>query len=102
MPVFPTAAQLPPRSRSSSYPEPFAARMQGRIKRPLGEPFGLSRFGVNLTTLAPGASSALRHAHSLQGEFNYVLAGTRTLHTDACCTRLAPGDCADYASSPER
>ena len=56
------------RSRHN-YPEPFASRMAGRRKQPLGDLFGLANFGVNLTRLAPGAVSALRHAHTKQDEF---------------------------------
>jgi hypothetical protein len=41
------------------YPEPFASLVKGRTKRKLGEFFGLTNFGVNLTHLAPGAISAL-------------------------------------------
>jgi uncharacterized cupin superfamily protein len=47
--------------------------MQGREKRPLGDLFGLTNFGVNHTTLAPGGVSALRHAHTTQDEFIYIL-----------------------------
>ena len=89
------AADAPVVSRSA-YPEPFAARMARRTKRRLGEVFGLSNFGVNLTTLAPGGSSALRHAHTRQDEFIYVLAGNPTLHTDAGTEQLAPGMCAGF------
>ena len=60
-------AQL--RSRPSAYPEKFQPVVRGREKRQLGEHFGLRNFGVNVTRLAPGASSALRHAHSKQDEF---------------------------------
>lgn len=88
------AMQAAPRERPSSYPEPFASRMQGREKRALGELFGLSNFGVNLTRLAPGAGSALRHAHSRQDEFIYVLEGHPVLVTDQGETPLAPGMCA--------
>lgn len=95
-PVALNAAQTPPRTKSSNYPEPFASRMAGRQKYPLGDLFGLSNFGVNLTRLAPGAVSALRHAHSLQDEFVYILQGHPTLHTDAGRTSLAPGDCAGF------
>ncbi len=95
-PVAVTAREAPPRVRPSSYPEPFAARMQGRIKHPLGDLFGLTHFGVNLTRLAPGAASALRHAHSRQDEFIYVLEGHPTLLTDAGETALAPGMCAGF------
>ena len=74
-PVALLAASAPPRVKPSNYPEPFASRMAGREKRPLGDLFGLTNFGVNLTRLAPGASSALRHAHTRQDEFVYILRG---------------------------
>jgi uncharacterized cupin superfamily protein len=90
------AADAPPRGKPSSYPEPFASRMRGREKRPLGDLFGLTNFGVNLTRLAPGGSSALRHAHTKQDEFVYVLEGRPTLHTDEGEVLLAPGLCAGF------
>jgi uncharacterized cupin superfamily protein len=90
------AREAPPRAKKSNYPEPFASRMAGREKRPLGDLFGLTNFGVNLTRLAPGAVSALRHAHSRQDEFIYVLEGHPTLVTDAGEERLAPGMCAGF------
>ena len=96
MPVAIVAKEAPPRTKPSSYPEPFASRMAGRQKQPLGDVFGLTSFGVNLTTLAPNAVSALRHAHSRQDEFLYVLQGHPTLHTDDGMTRLAPGMCAGF------
>lgn len=95
-PVALFAADVPPRSRPSIYPEPFASRMEGREKRQLGDAFGLANFGVNLTRLAPNALSALRHAHSAQDEFIYVLQGNPTLQTDEGKTRLAPGMCAGF------
>lgn len=95
-PISVVAATAAPRTRPSNYPEPFASMMAGRIKRPLGDLFGLSNFGVNLTTLPPGAVSALRHAHSRQDEFVYVLSGTPTLVTDAGDTLLQPGMCAGF------
>ncbi|HEY1959536.1 MAG TPA: cupin domain-containing protein [Polyangiaceae bacterium] len=97
-PVAILAAEAPPRTKPSNYPEPFASRMKGREKRPLGDLFGLKNFGVNLTRLAPNASSALRHAHSKQDEFVYVLEGRPTLHTGAGKTRLAPGMCAGFSA----
>lgn len=90
------AMEAPPRRKPSNYPEPFAARMAGREKRPLGDLFGLSNFGVNLTRIAPGGMSALRHAHSRQDEFVYVLSGRPTLVTDEGETELAPGMCAGF------
>lgn len=90
------AAEVPVRAKPSVYPEPFASRMKGRSKRQLGEVFGLSNFGVNLTTLSPGGSSALRHAHTKQDEFVYIVSGTPTLHTDDGKVLLAPGMCAGF------
>lgn len=90
------ATDVEPRSRPSNYPAPFAARMQGREKRALGDVFGLSQFGVNLTRLAPNAVSALRHAHTRQDEFIYILSGHPTLETDEGRTLLAPGMCAGF------
>jgi len=95
-PVSVTAADAPPRGKRSNYPEPFASRMDRRLKRPLGDLFGLTRFGVNLTTLAPGGETALRHAHTRQDELVYVVSGHPTLVTDAGETALAPGDCAGF------
>ena len=95
-PVAILASDAPARIRPSNYPEPFASRMAGRQKRPLGDVFGLQNFGVNLTRLGPNAVSSLRHAHSRQDEFIYVLQGRPTLHTDAGRTQLSPGMCAGF------
>jgi uncharacterized cupin superfamily protein len=76
--------------------------MAGREKRALGDLFGLRSFGVNLTRLAPGAASALRHAHSRQDELVYVLEGHPTLVTDDGRTRLSPGSCAGFAAGSGR
>ena len=90
------AADAPARAKSSNYPEPFFARVAGRIKRPLGDIFGLKNFGVNLTRLHPGSMSALRHSHEKQDEFVYILEGRPTLITDAGRTALRPGMCAGF------
>ncbi len=95
-PMAIVAAEAPLRVRSSSYPEPFASRMEGRSKRPLGDVFGLVNFGVNFTCLEPGAVSSLRHAHSRQDEFVYVLEGEPTLVTDHGESQLSPGMCAGF------
>ena len=70
--------------------------MAGREKRPLGDLFGLTNFGVNLTRLRPGAASALRHAHTKQDEFVFVLQGSPLLHTDEGLTQLSAGMCAGF------
>jgi uncharacterized cupin superfamily protein len=68
----------------------------GRDKQPLGDVFGLTNFGVNLTRLAPGGQSALRHAHGKQDEFVYVLEGEAVLITDAGASTLQAGMCAGF------
>jgi uncharacterized cupin superfamily protein len=90
------AIEAPPRARTSGYPADLATRVAGREKRPLGDMFGLTIFGVNLTRLAPGAWSALHHRHSRQDEFIYVVQGTPTLITDGGEMVLAPGMCAGF------
>jgi uncharacterized cupin superfamily protein len=90
------ATEAPVRAKPSNYPEPFASRMAGREKRPLGDLFGLTNFGVNLTRLVPGAISSLRHAHTRQDEFIYILQGCPTLYTDEGRTLLSPGMCAGF------
>lgn len=90
------AAETPVNTRKSNYPEPFFSRMAKREKRPLGNVFGLANFGVNLTRLFPGGQSALRHAHTKQDEFIYILEGEPTLVTDAGETQLRPGMCAGF------
>ena len=95
-PVALLAADAPARPFGTNYPEPFASRMAGRDKRPLGDLFGLANFGVNITRLAPGGASALRHAHTRQDEFVYILEGRPTLVTDAGRTALEPGMCAGF------
>ena len=95
-PLALAASEAPARTKASNYPEPFASRVAGREKRPLGELFGLSNFGVNLTRLAPNAVSALRHSHTKQDEFIYILQGSPVLQTDEGLTRLSPGMCAGF------
>jgi uncharacterized cupin superfamily protein len=82
---------------SSAYPtEEFRKATAGRAKRALGDKLGLTTFGVNLTTLASGAASALRHWHRRQDEFVFVLEGELTLVTDEGEQVLGPGTCAGF------
>jgi len=96
IPIAFIAVEVPPRSKPSVYPGPFASPMAGREKRQLGDLFGLTNFGANLTRLAPNAVSALRHAHTKQDEFIYILQRNPTLHTDEGFTVLSPGRCAGF------
>jgi uncharacterized cupin superfamily protein len=90
------ASEAPPNAKASNYPEPFYSRMLKREKRKLGDLFELQNFGVNLTRIRPGGESALRHAHTKQDEFIYILEGRPTLVTDAGETQLEPGMCAGF------
>lgn len=87
------AKSIPADSTRSLYPEPFASLMEGRSKRKLGNYFGLVNFGVNLTELAPGALSALKHHHVTQDEFIYILQGAATLIYGSERFEMNPGDC---------
>jgi uncharacterized cupin superfamily protein len=96
IPAAVEAEAVAPAPPSRGYPEPFAARVAGRSRRQLGELFGLSKFGVNLTRLPPGGMSALRHTHSREDEFIYIIEGEPALVTNIGETLLRPGMCAGF------
>ena len=83
---------------SCSYPEPYRSRVMPREKRRLGDAFGLTKIGVNLTTLAPGKESSMRHWHTHEDEFIYMVAGEVVLRTDAGEQTLRAGMCAGFAA----
>lgn len=97
------AEEVPVRIRASNYPTAIqtllASRIQGREKRALGDYFGLSNFGVNLTRLAPNSVSALYHCHLRQDELIYILAGKPTLQTPEGNIRLSAGMCAGFKAA---
>lgn len=88
-------AQAPLRT-GSIYPEPYASQMAGRSSRRLGELAGLTQFGVNIVTLAPGAVASLRHWHLNEDEFAMVLEGALVLVEDSGETPMRAGDCAAW------
>jgi uncharacterized cupin superfamily protein len=94
LPALDSGAVAP--QRGSGYPEPFRSRMGERAKRRLGDACGLTRFGVNLVTLEPGGQSALRHWHTQDDEFVYVLTGELVLVTNEGEQVLGVGMCAGY------
>ena len=96
-PLAMAAKDVAPRTKPSNYPEPFASRMAKREKRQLGDVFGLTKFGVNLTRIMPGGETALLHVHTKQEEFLYVLEGRPTLVTDQGEQQLEPGMCTGFA-----
>ena len=87
---------------SSGYPEPYRSRVLPRKKLRLGDALGLTKVGVNLTTLAPGKESGMRHWHTHEDEFVYVLEGEVVLRTASGEQLLTPGMCAGFrAGSPD-
>ncbi|MCX7595080.1 MAG: cupin domain-containing protein, partial [Fischerella sp.] len=85
-----------PTETGSNYPDEFKPMVAGRLRQRLGNFAGLKNFGVNLVKLEPGSCSALRHWHSHQDEFIYVLEGELTLITDAGAEILKPGMAAGF------
>lgn len=86
---------------SSGYPEPYRSRVLPREKRALGDPLGLTKIGVNLTTLPPGKESAMRHWHTREDEFVFVLSGEVVLQTDGGEQTLVAGMCAGFPASTD-
>jgi len=80
----------------TGYPEPYFSRMGQGDWRRLGEVFGLTQYGFNLETLQPDAESALRHWHTLEDEFVYVLEGELMLITDEGATPMTAGMCVGF------
>jgi uncharacterized cupin superfamily protein len=93
------AERIPEYSGKSLYPEPFASMVKNRTKRKLGDHFGLTNFGVNFTTLAPSSISALKHHHSKQDEFIYIISGTPTLIYGDKKYLLSSGDCFGFKAN---
>lgn len=85
-----------PVKTGSIYPAPYAEMMEGRSSLRLGQAGGLTQFGVNLVTLAPGALSSLRHWHLHEDEFVMVTEGECIMVTDAGEEMMRPGDCAAF------
>jgi uncharacterized cupin superfamily protein len=91
---------LAPRT-GSGYPEPYRSRVLPREKRALGDPLGLTKIGINHTTLPPGKESSMRHWHSHEDEFIFVLSGEVVVKTDAVEQVLGPGMCAGFPASAD-
>jgi uncharacterized cupin superfamily protein len=84
---------------SSKYPQPYRQAVAGRQRLRLGNAAGLDQFGVNLTTLKPGAWSSQRHWHEAEDELIYVLEGELVLCEDAGEIVLRPGDAAGWKAN---
>lgn len=96
MPATPIDPETLPPYAISGYPPAFASKVLPREKRELGDWSGLTKIGVNLTTLWPGAASSMRHWHSHEDELVYVLEGELVLVTDAGERKLRAGQCAGF------
>jgi uncharacterized cupin superfamily protein len=91
-------ARLPVDARTN-YPAPLDRLVVGRERKRLGNAVGLDQFGVNLTTLKPGAASALRHWHAREDELVYILQGEVVLVEDGGESVLKPGDAAGFKAN---
>ena len=78
------------------YPPPHDNLVAGRSRKRLGDEVGLTQFGVNLTKIAPGGLSSLRHWHDNQDEFVYVLDGALILVENEGETILRAGEAAGF------
>ena len=88
-----------PFANNPSYPKEFAGVIEGREKQKLGDAVGLTQFGVNLSTLKPGAWSSQRHWHAAEDELVYILEGELVLVEDGGETVLKPGDAAGWKAN---
>ena len=80
----------------SGYPEPYRSRVLPRFKRGIGDALGLTRIGINYTVLPPGKESSMRHWHTHEDEFVFVLEGELVLRTEQGEQRLTAGMCAGF------
>ncbi len=85
-----------PRTLGSDYPAPYDEPCRARLRFALGDAAGLTQFGVNLQRLQPGGWSSLRHWHTAEDEFVWVVSGEVVLVTDAGEAVLRAGDCAGF------
>ena len=81
------------------YPPPYDEPCRARERTRLGDPAGLTQFGVNLLRLPPGAWSSQRHWHTGEDEFVYVLSGEVVLVTNAGEEVLGAGDAAGFPAN---
>ena len=100
MPIIHDPLKIPGRT-GSIYPAPFDKACKGRLKRALTQALGLTQFGINMTTLEPGAKSSLRHWHANEDEAIYVVTGEVTMIDDNGEHKLGPGMIAGYPAGEQ-
>lgn len=67
-------SELPIR-KATIYPDVYSKEVSGRSGIALGNAFGISQFGANITVLEPGAWSSHRHTHAEEDELLMALEG---------------------------
>ena len=82
--------------RGTMYPGALATGFDKRTKRMMTTALGLTQFGVNMTTLEPGAMSSLRHWHAKEDECVFILTGEVVLVTNDGETPLRAGMAAGF------
>jgi uncharacterized cupin superfamily protein len=83
----------------TGYPEPYRSQVMPREKRQLGDAFGLTKIGINRTTLAPGKVSSMCHWHTAEDEFIYMLEGEVVLRTTSSEQVISAGMCVGFPAA---
>ena len=96
MPVIKDPFALEARTGSLFYPGKLAEGFEGRAKRAMTSALGLTQFGVNMTTLKPGAMSSLRHWHVKEDECVFIVSGELWLVTNSGDVKLSAGMLAGF------
>lgn len=92
-----TALTLPNLTLADDYTHPLLGTLPGQYSYAvLGEPGGLTQFGVHIEVLHPGARSSFRHWHEAEDEMIYMISGELVLIEDHE-TMLRRGDVACWA-----
>lgn len=74
------------------------ALFEGRAEQRLAKAVGVTQFGVNLVTLAPGSRSASRHWHEAEDELVYIVSGEVTLIDENGEHSLGAGDIVGFTA----
>jgi uncharacterized cupin superfamily protein len=93
---MPKLARLPFVEEPETVHPVLGVPMHPYAHRILGDPGGLTQFGVHIERLPPGSTSSLRHWHETEDEFILMLAGEVILHENGTQTHLAAGDAAAW------
>lgn len=88
-------AELPVR-KATIYPDLYAKEVSGRSAIALGNAFGISQFGANITVLEPRAWSSHRHTHAEEDELLMALDGEMVIVDDHGRHPFRPGMVAGF------